>query len=357
MSEVSGTPHAVRQSRPAQEVAEILAAAKSLAGPAMHEAVESLHPMLAEISSYHLGWQDADGRPVPNGGGKGVCLAMAVLSAEAASAAGEVGVPGGVAAELVHVFTHMHDDIMDGDDRRRHRLSVWRVYGAGRAILTGDALLVLALEVLSRISDGGGRTATLDLLSMCRRMAFGQAQDLNFETRPASGPNAVGVEEYLAMSADKTGALYGYALHVGAVLAGVEPAAADLLAQAGEHLGVVAQAVDDVNGIWGDPAVTGKPALSDLRTRKKTLPVVAVLSGRTPAALRIAELLGRPADADIDLEFAAGLLEEEGGRRFAESTAREHHRMALDCLRAFPMPSPVREDLENLADFVLHRTA
>jgi geranylgeranyl diphosphate synthase type I len=291
------------------------------------------------------------------GSGKGVCLAMAELSAQAASAPPEVAIPGAVAAELVHVFTHMHDDIMDGDEQRRHRVSVWRVYGTGRAILTGDALLVLALEVLGDVPGKPGAEAMHTLLTMCRRMAFGQAQDLNFETRSVHGPDAVGVDEYLDMSANKTGALYGYALQVGALLAGAPPAVVSALAEAGEHLGVVAQAVDDVNGIWGDPAVTGKPALSDLRTRKKSLPVVAALSAPTQTASRIAELLGRPAGDDIDLDLAADLVEQAGGRAFAESTARRRHQMALDRLHSFSMPSSVRADLETLSDFVLHRTA
>ena len=98
--------------------------------PALQAAVQRLDPSSRLQASYHLGWCDADGKPTEGGGGKAVRPALALLSAEAAGATAEVGVPGAVAVELVHNFSLLHDDLMDGDVERRHRRTVWAIWGA-----------------------------------------------------------------------------------------------------------------------------------------------------------------------------------------------------------------------------------
>src|SRR3982074_2084084 len=115
--------------------------------PAMRAALDRLDPITRDIASYHLGWTDLDGNPT-SGGGKAVRPALALLSAEADGAAPQCGLPGAVAVELVHNFSLLHDDLMDGDTERRHRPTVWAQWGAPSAILTGDALFALAVEVL-----------------------------------------------------------------------------------------------------------------------------------------------------------------------------------------------------------------
>src|ERR1700742_5021396 len=116
--------------------------------PAMRAAVERMDPTSAAISSYHLGWTDENGEAQKSSGGKAMRPALALLSARAAGAPAEIGVPGAVAVELVHNFSLLHDDVMDGDTERRHRRTVWAIWGAPAAILAGDALLALAHEVL-----------------------------------------------------------------------------------------------------------------------------------------------------------------------------------------------------------------
>ena len=108
-----------------------------------------LSPDVRAVAAYHLGLADADGTPsaaVPSG--KALRPALALLSARAAGASPERGVPAAVAVELVHNFSLLHDDIMDGDTERRHRPTAWTVYGVGAAILAGDALLALAQDIL-----------------------------------------------------------------------------------------------------------------------------------------------------------------------------------------------------------------
>src|SRR5690348_3866735 len=125
--------------------------ARDLLGPALASAVERMSPDVRTVAAYHLGLPlppapangSAAGRGGEKGRGTGKALrpALALLSARAAPAAPERGVPAAVAVELVHNFSLLHDDIMDGDTERRHRATAWTVYGVGAAILAGDAML------------------------------------------------------------------------------------------------------------------------------------------------------------------------------------------------------------------------
>ncbi|MGH9190915.1 MAG: polyprenyl synthetase family protein, partial [Acidimicrobiales bacterium] len=112
-------------------VPDAVARARDAAHPTMEAAVERLNPELRRIAAYHLGWCDEHGAPSARAGGKGVRPALATLSAEAAGADADAGVPGAVAVELVHNFSLLHDDVIDGDRERRHRPTVWALYGIG----------------------------------------------------------------------------------------------------------------------------------------------------------------------------------------------------------------------------------
>ena len=109
--------------------------ARDLVGPAIATAVDRLSPEVRMVAAYHLGLTDADGRPETRTAGKALRPALAVLSARAAGAAPERGVPAAAAVEFVHNFSLLHDDIMDGDAERRHRPTAWTVFGVGAAIL------------------------------------------------------------------------------------------------------------------------------------------------------------------------------------------------------------------------------
>jgi geranylgeranyl diphosphate synthase type I len=344
----------------ADQVAALLERGRALAAPALRAAVSGLAPPMDTIAAYHFGWIDAQGRPADGDSGKAVRPALALLSAEAAGAEPEAGVPGAVAVELVHNFSLLHDDLMDGDEQRRHRDTVWKVHGPAQAILVGDALFALALDVILRAGTGPRARAARLLTAASRRLIDGQAQDISFEHR-----ERVTLAECREMEGNKTGALLACSAAIGAVLGGADEATAGALEAYGEHLGLAFQAVDDVLGVWGDPRATGKPAWSDLRQRKKSLPVVAALTARNAAAERLTALLtadvkqSREAFEDFgEAEFAAraALIEEAGGRRWTEEEARRQHDLALDALRgAAALPPEVRRRLEALADFVVVR--
>ncbi|MGW1225936.1 polyprenyl synthetase family protein [Streptomyces sp. NPDC001478] len=331
---------------------------RALVAPALRETVRRLPPEIGTTVEFTLGWRDADGTPRSGGSGKGLRPALALLTAQAVGAAPESAVPGALAVELVHTFSLVHDDIIDGDEQRRHREAVWKAYGVGTAVLAGDALLALALDVLSRAAGGERGAAAMKALSGALvELVNGQAEDVSFELRPWTGPRAVTVAEYSAMAGRKTGSLLGCATGLGALLGGAAPGAVSDLTLMGRHLGLAFQAVDDLLGIWGDPGVTGKPVHSDLRQGKKTLPIVSVLAQDTPAARRLAALLADPGSGGEEaLRGAADLIEEAGGRALAADSAERHLCRARQLIHRASADAPAAAALADLGEFVVHRT-
>jgi len=329
------------EARPSQRM---LSEARALVEPAHRVAVERLPAPMRHIAGYHVGWWDAEGRPSDTAG-KSVRPALVLAAARAVAGDPACAVPEAVAVELVHDFSLLHDDVMDGDLTRRHRPSAWSLFGVGEAILAGDMLVALACDLLA--GRPGLSTLTGTVLELCA----GQAADLAFEQRAE-----VGVAECVAMAAGKTGALLACACRLGALAGGADEAQARALTDFGRHLGLAFQLVDDLLGIWGDPVTTGKPAGADLARRKKSLPVVAALSSGTAAADRLARLYGREDDGDpAILACLAGLVEDAGGRAWAQAEADRRMQAAMECLAEAAPECPGSGDLAALAAMITRR--
>ncbi|MDX3642204.1 polyprenyl synthetase family protein [Streptomyces sp. MB09-02B] len=331
------------------DVPLVLERCRELVRPVLSDAVGRMHPWVGEMAAYSFGWCEVGGAPVTASGGKGVRQALAVLGAEAVGAAGRTGVPAAVAVELVHTFSLLHDDIMDGDSARRRRPAVWKAYGTGPAVLAGDALFALAVETLAATEAGAAAVRVLSVA--LGDLVHGQAEDLLFAARPWTGPERVRPAEYRAMAEHKTGALLGSAAALGALLGGGPPPVISALDRAGRRLGLAFQIVDDVLGIWGDPAVTGKPVHGDLRERKKTFPVLAALDSPSPAARRLAALLRSGADP----EEAAELVEAAGGRTAALDEARAHVAAAEAALADVASEGAAADELRALSEYLVRR--
>jgi geranylgeranyl diphosphate synthase type I len=345
------TPIRTRQASPVTSVAGILEKARQAIEPPIRTAVSYLAPSLRELVTYHLGWTDAEGRPCTAPTGKGIRPALAILSAEAAWADADVGVPGGAAVELVHNFSLVHDDLMDGDLERHHRPTVWALWGTGAAVIVGDALATMATRVLLASPNPAAPAAATALSEATAEMIAGQADDLAFESR-----RTVSVEECMAMSTAKTGALLGCAASIGAILAGAPPATVAALRDYGRHLGVAFQAVDDLLGIWGDPAMTGKPVGNDLRQRKKSMPIVAALGAGDDESRELGKLLlGEEPLSQEQVERASWLVEACGGKDWTAARAKAHLDAALGCLERARLSAVPRRALADFAVFVVER--
>jgi geranylgeranyl diphosphate synthase type I len=316
----------------------------------MTAAVRRLAPEVRPVVEHHLGWIDADGQAVVGGGGKALRATLALLSAEAVGAAPAVALPGAVAVELVHNFSLLHDDVMDGDRERRHRPAAWARFGVGPAICAGDALLALAHEVLVERPGDERRRAALALAKATGAMIAGQGQDLALERRSDTS-----VAQYLSMAAAKTGALLGCSASIGAVLAGAGPGPVTALNRFGCRLGLAFQMTDDLLGVWGRPDVTGKPVGTDIRAGKASLPIVVALRSGRPEGEEVRSMLVDGAGDEESVARATELIECCGGRQVTEDEAVRQLAGALDCLDALSLPDAVRARLAELARFVADR--
>ncbi|WP_370088524.1 polyprenyl synthetase family protein [Streptacidiphilus sp. MAP12-16] len=324
---------------------------RDLVDPALRTETARLHASVRQVVGYHFAWWDEHGRPTTEQGGKRIRPALAFLSAKAIGAQAKDALPAAVAVELVHNFSLLHDDVMDGDTLRRHRPTAWSVFGAPRAILAGDALLGLAWQVLAESGSVMSAAAMSVMGEDLLALTNGQGIDLEFERR-----TEVDLAECLAMAAGKTSSLLGCSCALGALFAGADSAQVGRLRQFGHHLGMSFQLVDDLLGLWGRPATTGKPVLADLRARKKSLPVVAALTSGTRAGAELAELYLRPDPlTGGELRRAALLVELAGGKAWCETAVGNEVRLALECLDAAGLPPGGRTDLAAIAEKLAHR--
>lgn len=328
-------------------VRTLLAQTRSTCEPVLRESVGSLPEPLRRMAGYHFGWWDPAGHPINADRGKSLRPALTIATAIAFGGKSADAAPAAAAIELAHNCTLIHDDVIDGDHTRRGRGTVWRVWGTADAIQLGDALHALAIRALTNVatrwtSEAVGRLETA-LIEVCR----GQSEDCAFETRAQ-----VGVDEYVRMAAGKTGALTGCACALGALSAGAGPAAVAALDRFGHELGLGFQFVDDMLGIWGDPASTGKPAGNDLARRKQSLPVVTALASNTTAAVELSQLYGSQLPmAAGDVDRAAALVDAAGAR---QSTERQAERRLAAAIAALP-DSPPLDDLIALGHNMIRR--
>lgn len=252
--------------------------------------------------------------------------------------------------ELAHNFTLLHDDIIDKDVRRRGRPTAWTVFGTPDAIITGDAMMALALRLLAEDPHPAAAAASARLAACIIELCAGQQADCAFEQRPE-----VSLDECLAMATAKTGALLGCACALGALYAGAGPDEVDAMDAFGREAGLAFQLIDDLIGIWGDPGHTGKPAGADLIARKKSLPVVAALTSGTAAGKELAELYAGPMTGD-DVRRAADAVDRAGGRDWAQAEAADRMGRAVQQLSRAVPDLGAAGGLLALAEFVTRRT-
>ena len=331
-----------------------LAAARELLDVPMREAVGRLAAPVQNVAAYHFGWVDADGTAAEAHRGKAIRGTLAVLSAQAVGAPASEGVPGALAVEFVHNFSLLHDDVMDGDTERRHRSTAWTVFGSSAAILAGDALLALAFETLLQVDPVRAQPAGRSLAAASQRLIVGQVGDLDLERRLD-----VTLAECLEMAAGKTASLMACSASIGAHLAAGSADAVRALDEFGYELGLAFQLVDDLLGIWGASASTGKPVGADLRARKNSLPVVAAMNSGTAAGAELRSLYGSGAlnpEADDDaVAWASALVDEAGGRAWAVDESQRRLDRACEALAGTDLDQPTTQLLTQIAQYVTAR--
>ncbi len=306
-----------------------------------------------DVVSYHLGWKDERFSPsrVPAGKRFRPLLCLRACSA----VGGDPTVAAWIAAaiELLHNFTLIHDDIQDRSLTRRHRPTVWALWGKAQAINAGDALFALsqlaALEGARTLDPERGRLLLTEFNETTLRIVEGQVLDLSFEQR-----SEITTTEYFTMIERKTAALVAFAAWAGTVVAGASLDMAGEFADFGRILGLGFQVQDDYLGVWGEPTVTGKSRGDDLRQRKKSLPILLLLErARSEDRAWVQEVWSTRSELDPPLvDRILSLLEEYQVDRAVREVVEQYHAQAherLDILeREGASTAELRELVERL---------
>jgi geranylgeranyl pyrophosphate synthase len=291
------------------------------AAPGLEAYLDALESRLERAVEVHPGVVAAVGKESLAAGGKRLRPLLVFLSADEPPT-----LEAGVAVELLHLATLVHDDLIDGAELRRGRASAWSAHGVDVARATGDYLFARAFAELTATRDLGAVQVLADTaLSLVR----GEAMQWRQRHDPATT-----VDDYLARCALKTAKLFEAAC----VLGGGEP-----LREFGRNLGIAFQIADDILDCTGETIETGKVAGVDLREGTPTLPLI--LAAAEDELVRDALSGGPQEDALIHVAATGALLR---SRRVADEYAARAH-------AALPPTVRHRTELEALISAVVER--
>lgn len=257
----------------------------------------------------------------------------------------DAAMPAAMAVEVFHNFTLLHDDIMDNADLRRGRPTVHRQWGANAAILSGDAMSVMAYELLAQ----SPATVLPALLGAFNRLALGVCQgqqfDMEFEQL-----TAVSRQQYVRMIELKTSALLMGALELGALASGASQPDIVALVDYGRHMGIAFQLQDDLLDVYGDEAVFGKQTGGDIMAQKKTMFTVLTREALSPAdcqqfdALMANTVLTRAQKVSQVVEFYT----RTNVRQAVEALVNEHFGLSQAALARVNVPDDRKVVLQSI---------
>lgn len=254
--------------------------------------------------------------------------------------------------EVYHNYTLLHDDLMDRADKRRGKPTVHKVWNDNVAILSGDAMLVLAYQFMAQCPSDKLKEV-LDLFSLTAlEICEGQQMDMEFEER-----NDVSEAEYIEMIRLKTSVLLAASLKIGAVLGGASKGNADYLYDFGANLGLAFQLKDDLLDVYGDSARFGKNIGGDILCNKKTYLVIKAFEhADKEQASQLDDWFNRKTfDPQQKIEAVTRLYNQIGVRDLCEAKIVEYSRRASESLRLLDVPAENKRELEKLMEELMYR--
>ena len=210
-----------------------------------------------------------------SGGGKRLRPVLLLLTVDAFGGDVEAALPAGMAVEVFHNFTLLHDDIMDNAMMRRGQPSVYAKWGGNVALLSGDTMLIMAYKYLARIGSDKLHRVLNIFSDMAIEVCEGQQYDMDFESAPK-----VTVEDYIQMIERKTSALLSGSAMIGATLAGASEDDIRKMYRFATELGLAFQLQDDMLDSYGDEAL-GKKIGGDILEGKQTYLMVQAMNRAT----------------------------------------------------------------------------
>jgi len=288
----------------------------------------------------------------PYAGGKRMRPAMAVACCKAVGGDASKAVPLAVAIEYIHNFTLIHDDIMDGDDKRRGMDTIHVGYGMPTAILAGDALFAKAYQIIANLDVPADKMR--DVLKYVAQavwdLARGQQMDINNEGQ------IVSEEVYLETIKLKTSVLFAAAAAGGAIVGGANPQEVQAINEYAIELGLGFQMFDDYLGIAGDSSKTGKSVGNDIRKGKCTCMVTNTIANlKDPELLKeFKSILGNMDATDEQCARAKKIMEDVGAVDYNLNLAKQKVENAISKIQFLP-ESEEKEFMIALARYAVNR--
>lgn len=254
--------------------------------------------------------------------------------------------------EVYHNYTLLHDDLMDRADMRRGKATVHKVWNDNVAILSGDAMLVLAYQFMAQCASEKLKDV-MDLFSLTAlEICEGQQLDMEFEQR-----KDVKEDEYIEMIRLKTSVLLAASLKIGAILGGASKEDADALYDFGVNLGLAFQLKDDLLDVYGDPLRFGKNIGGDILCNKKTYLVIKAFEhANTDQKALLNDWFTRETfDPQEKIAAVTRLYNEIGVKALCENRIVEYSKRASESLNRVNVPAENKQELETMMNELMHR--
>ena len=298
--------------------------------------LKSTVPLVDQVAEHIIG-----------GGGKRLRPLLCVLAGRACGIDSDRHVDAAVFIEFVHTATLLHDDVVDGSQKRRGRATANNMFGNQVSVLVGDFVYSRAFQMMANL----GNQRVMEIMADATNViAEGEVLQLMNAHDPETTE-----QRYLEVIYRKTGRLFEAGAEVAAVLAGANVAQQAALARYGKHLGTAYQLIDDVLDYRSDPATRGKNLGDDLAEGKPTLPLLHALrhgNDEQRALIRLAIEQGGLAQLGPIVEA----IETTGGLEYAVQFAQRETNQALAALATLP-DTPHSRALASLATFAQERTS
>lgn len=285
-------------------------------------------------------------------GGKRIRPALTLMICDLFDKPYRDAIPAALAVEMFHNFSLMHDDIMDDAPLRRGNVTVHEKWDVNTAILSGDAMLILAYRffesyeptIFKELAELFSETA----LEVCE----GQQSDMDFEVR-----ENVDISEYLKMIEQKTAVLLGAAMKMGAIVANVTPKEKDIVYNFGLYLGIAFQLQDDYLDVYGNPETFGKQIGGDIMANKKTfLYLKAEKEGNVQNAEELKHLFSiNPTNAEEKIKRVQQLYASAGADESTRLEIEKYSNMAYEVLNELSIPKDKKELLRNFGKRLMLR--
>ena len=285
-------------------------------------------------------------------GGKRLRPVLVLMACEAVGGDINRALTPAIGLEMFHNFTLLHDDVMDKADIRRGKPTVHVKWDDNTAILSGDAMLTMATQLIAQ-APADVMPQVMDLYNRTAMEIYeGQQYDVDFEKR-----NDVTVDEYLEMIRLKTSVLLGCACKMGALIGGADEATAQLFYKVGENLGLAFQLQDDMLDVWGDEATFGKAIGGDIMNHKKTFLLINAMQRATgDHKVELSLWLNTPnASRSVKVPAVTAIYDALNLRSLSLDAINRYNNEALEALSKIAISDEARSEFANFITRLVKR--